>query len=134
MTCGLKSCQILPLDPFKNWCIISIANCLNWTNFVQECPGLYIGVNTLCLDHETSHKNNVIKDTCYIHDLQLDMTHFEVCTGGGGSYKKCSSQRVNRNLKWALLCGTNHSKSYPYTLATVLFVGAAPGVCNRLDF
>ncbi len=32
------------LDPFKNSCIIAVANppnCLNWTNFVQECPSLY---------------------------------------------------------------------------------------------
>ncbi len=51
------------LDPFKFWCFIAVPNGLNWTNFVHECPSLYIGVNTLCLDHETSHENKVVKDT-----------------------------------------------------------------------
>ena len=54
--------MIVTLDPFKVWCVISVTNptgCLNLTNFIQECPSLYIGVNTLCLDHETSHENKV---------------------------------------------------------------------------
>ncbi len=63
------------MDPFKNLCIIAVTFWLNWTNFVQECPSLYIGVNTLCLDHETSHENKVLRIPAISNSItdRLDM-------------------------------------------------------------
>ncbi len=65
-----------------------------------------------------THKRS---DHTYRHTIRTEHTCtlgrgvLDCCQGpGGGSRKKCSSQRATQNLKLALLCGPNYSKSYPF--------------------